>query len=1031
MSPVVAESVDYSFAVEYNGPPVSFDIPQAVPINVEKIPVASIVAQAVFPAKMSLPVVQPVLAPDTSSRKLSKELNVGSDTNVSPTSVMEFERNGFESAMGGVEMTSEATVSPNSITGFAEKDNGGQGCAMQGASCSTVAMGFFNGCQTSVINSSSELGCSSTSRELSNELLDGAGSSCTFEYCDSFGKSQDLSGVLRALGVSSSLPENSTVDDLNPPDWPSSKSLMSVEYPSSMASSFRSGGCNSMPNCDFRRGPFVTLHDIDSNNDPEGTTYSETGTPRSKKETLVKAKKGACYRCSKAGRFTEKEVCLVCNAKYCINCVLRAMGSMPEGRKCVSCISYPIDESKRGNLGKCSKMLKRLLNDLEIRQVMQAEKFCDVNQLPAEYVYVNGKSLSPEELTLLQSCPNPPKSLKPGKFWYDKVSGLWGKEGHKPSQIISPHLNVGDPMKPDASMGNTQVFINGREITKAERRMLQLTGVQCAGNPHFWVNEDGSYQEEGQKNTKGYIWGKAGAKLACALLSLPIPSKAIQSYGEQMSPGVSRNHADYVVERTLEKILLVGYNESGTSTIFKQLVNGNVLVVMMELGLPLSTLAKILYKSTPFEEDERTKIKVMIQGNLYRYLGVLLEGREHFEEECLLDPKMAQSSDQAGQRGRLFCQLQCFLGLVRDGLEYGAEIVWGSLSEPVDSDQIDICEAVGTNEGNENRTIYSICRRLKAFSDWVLKTLASGDLEKMFLTANREYAPLVEELWNNGAIQATYERRSELEKLPGVANYFFDRAVDILREDYAPSDLDILYAEGVMSSNGLACVEFSFPQSVHDESSFDANRDDSLLRYQLVRVQGRGLAENCKWLEMLEDARLVTFCVSLSDYDQFSVDVNGALTNKMMLAKRFFESIISHPTFEHMDFLLLLNKYDLFEQKVETNPLSQCEWFEDFHPVLSRSQHTSPNKSGSDLKNPNTTSVAQLGFHHVAVKFKRLYSQFTGRKLYVSLVKGLEPARVNEALKYASEILKWDDERNNFSFSDYSVYSTEANSFSP
>lgn len=973
MAPVVADSVDYSFAVEYNGPPVNFDIPRAVPIDVEKIPVASMAAQAVFPAKMSLPVVQPVLAPDTLSRKLSKELNVGCDTNVSPTSVMEFERNGFEGAIGGVDMASEATISPNSVIGFEEKGTGGQGCAMQGESSSTVALNFLNGCQKSVINSSSESGCSSTSRELSNELLDRAGSSCTFDYCDSFGKSQELSGVLLALGVCSSLPENSAVDDLNPPDWPSSKSLMSIEYPSSMASSFRSGGCNSMPNCDVRRGAIVTFRDIDSNNDTEGTTYSETGTPRAKKETLVKPKKGACYRCSKGGRFTEKEVCLVCNANYCINCVLRAMGSMPEGRKCVSCISYPIDESNRGNLGRCSKMLKRLLNDLEVRQVMQAEKLCDVNQLPSEYVYVNGKSLSPEELTLLQSCPNPPKNLKPGKYWYDKVSGLWGKEGHKPSQIISPHLNVGDPMKPDASMGNTQVFINGREITKAERRMLQLAGVQCAGNPHFWVNEDGSYQEEGQKNTKGYIWGKAGAKLACALLSLPVPSKAIQSYREQLSPVVSRNHADYVVERTLEKILLVGYNESGTSTIFKQ--------------------AKILYKSAPFEEDERAKIKVMIQGNLYRYLGVLLEGREHFEEECLLDPNTTQSSDEAGQQ--------------------------------------DTCDVAGINQGNENRTIYSICRRLKVFSDWVLKTLASGDLETMFLTANREYAPLVEELWNNAAIQATYQRKSELEKLPAVASYFLDRAVDILREDYAPSDLDILYAEGVTSSNGLACVEFSFPRSVHNESSYDANQDDSLLRYQLVRVQGRGLAENCKWLEMLEDARFVTFCVSLSDYDQFSVDVNGASTNKMMLAKRFFESIISHPTFEHMDFLLLLNKYDLFEQKMETNPLSQCEWFEDFHPLLSRNQHTLPNKSGSNLKNPNTTSVAQLGFHHVAVKFKRLYSQLTGRKLYVSLVNALEPASVNEALKYASEILKWDDERNNFSFSDYLVYSTDANSFSP
>ena len=52
----------YSFAVEYNGPPVTYDIPRAVPINVGSIPVAAVVAQVPLSETLSLPVVQPVIA---------------------------------------------------------------------------------------------------------------------------------------------------------------------------------------------------------------------------------------------------------------------------------------------------------------------------------------------------------------------------------------------------------------------------------------------------------------------------------------------------------------------------------------------------------------------------------------------------------------------------------------------------------------------------------------------------------------------------------------------------------------------------------------------------------------------------------------------------------------------------------------------------------------------------------------------------------------------------------------------------------
>lgn len=922
---VAVEVSEYSFAMEYHGPPITHLIPRALPINVENIPIASVVSEHPISDKMPLPVVQPILASNI-SKKFSKELSLGPGPIVSPTSVIPIEQ-----------QNSDGEDSRELTAVIEEKCQFGN---------------FLKEPEEiyDVADSSAGIYSSFTNNEYSNELgmLESSG---TLGFSGSFGKSREVSGNLSARRVSNAYKESLDFNDSNLRDWASNESVLSMDYPSSRVSSRRIGEHNNETAGELKKGHLVTFRDIESDDgvSEEELNSSEPQT-RLIREPAVKVRKGACYRCFKGNRFTEKEICIVCDSKYCSNCLLRAMGSMPEGRKCVACIGCPIDESKRGNLGKCSRMLKRLLNDLEIRQIMKAEKDCEVNQLPPEYVFVNGKPLCHDELAILQSCPNPPKKLKPGRYWYDQVSGLWGIEGKKPSKIITAHMNIGGPIKADASNGNTQVFINGREITKVELRMLQLAGVQCAGNPHFWVNEDGSYQEEGQKNTRGYIWGKAGTKLVCAVLSLPLPSKSSNSFGDQTNSFISRSVPEYVEQRSLQKLLLLGYCGSGTSTLFKQ--------------------AKILYKDIPFSEEERENIKLLIQTNVYRYLGVLLEGRERFEDESF--DKMSEN--------------QCFQG----------------------SDS-----TVANADDNCGKTIYSICPKLKAFSDWLLKYMASGTLEAIFPAATREYAPLMEELWNSSAIQATYKRRSELELLPGVASYFLERAVDISSPDYVPSDLDILYAEGVTSSNGLSSMEFSFPRSAHDTDSDNADQLDSLLRYQLIRVQARGFGENCKWFEMFEDIRMVIFCVSLSDYDQYATDSDGIMENKMLLSKKFFETIVTHPTFDQMDFLLILTKYDKFEEKIEQIPLTECDWFSDFHPVMSRNTNSNP-------------SMGQLGFHYVAIKFKRLYSSLTGRKLYVSFVKGLEPDSVDRGLKNAREIMKWEEERPVFSASEYSMYSTEA-----
>lgn len=59
----------------------------------------------------------------------------------------------------------------------------------------------------------------------------------------------------------------------------------------------------------------------------------------------------------------------------------------------------------------------------------------------------------------------------------------------------------------------------------------------------------------------------------------------------------------------------------------------------------------------------------------------------------------------------------------------------------------------------------------------------------------------------------------------------FLQVVDISRMEYEPSDMDILYAEGITSSNGLAYTDFQFPQSAYDTTIDEADQHDPLLRF--------------------------------------------------------------------------------------------------------------------------------------------------------------------------------------------------------
>ena len=102
-------------------------------------------------------------------------------------------------------------------------------------------------------------------------------------------------------------------------------------------------------------------------------------------------------------------------------------------------------------------------------------------------VVINGTQLSAKDIQALERSYGVP--LQTGQYWYDKMSGLWGYAGQPTAGKIYPGLQLGGPLKANASNGNTGVFINGRELPVIEVQYLQQLGTVYKGR--YWMNAQG------------------------------------------------------------------------------------------------------------------------------------------------------------------------------------------------------------------------------------------------------------------------------------------------------------------------------------------------------------------------------------------------------------------------------------------------------------------------------------------------------------------------------------------------------------
>jgi hypothetical protein len=112
----------------------------------------------------------------------------------------------------------------------------------------------------------------------------------------------------------------------------------------------------------------------------------------------------------------------------------------------------------------------------------------------ANRVVINGMTLSQEMIVELERSYG--IRPRPGNYWYDKRSGLYGVVGYPAFGFMRAGHDYGK-LERNVSNGNTGVFVNGRELPQSEWAVWsQLLGYMIQPG-RYWLDDRGNAGYEG------------------------------------------------------------------------------------------------------------------------------------------------------------------------------------------------------------------------------------------------------------------------------------------------------------------------------------------------------------------------------------------------------------------------------------------------------------------------------------------------------------------------------------------------------
>ncbi|XP_046567236.1 LOW QUALITY PROTEIN: guanine nucleotide-binding protein G(t) subunit alpha-2-like [Haliotis rubra] len=172
------------------------------------------------------------------------------------------------------------------------------------------------------------------------------------------------------------------------------------------------------------------------------------------------------------------------------------------------------------------------------------------------------------------------------------------------------------------------------------------------------------------------------------------------------------------------------------------------------------------------------------------------------------------------------------------------------------------------------------------------------------LNPDKPDVSLLQAVWSDGGVQCCYAQRKKFsDSLSNGEEYFLENMDRICRKNFIPNIQDIMYIRN--------------PTLGVQEHVFSIDN----LTYRVIDVAGQKSLRK-KWIHFFEGVTAVIFFASLSGYDEV-LEEDTSINNLQDSLQAFHE--VSHNHFlEKTDFILFLNKRDLFMEKVRKTSIRKC-----------------------------------------------------------------------------------------------------------